>query len=91
MTQLEFMQEQAKIKAEELYEIFHQNVEITHCYSDGIIGTARGHLMSDYAKQFAKKAVHEIIKTKEPDAWMGVGFDNDPKYWEEVIRQIDKL
>ena len=91
MTQFEYMQEQARVKAKELYHTFHQGVEITHCNNEGILSVVHGRLKSEYAKQFAKISVDEIIKTKEPDQWMGVGFDNDPDYWEEVKIQIEQI
>lgn len=91
MTSTEYMIELAKLKAKELYNTFHQMVEIDTTDGDGITREYPGHLLDEYKKQFAKVVVGEIIKTKEPDQWMGVGFDNNPVYWNEVKKEIDLL
>lgn len=91
MTSVEYMQEMAKVKAKNLYNTFHQMVEIDTTDGDGITMVYPGNLLGEYTKQFAKIVVDEIIKTKELDDWMGVGFDNNPVYWNEVKIQIDRL
>lgn len=48
-------------------------------------------LLNDQAKACAIIHVNGIIDEKQKDMWMGAGERNDPRYWQEVLTEINKL
>lgn len=78
----------SKEKAKELTDRF---IEHTDCAGDAATVTEAGAIMMKHAKECSLIAVDEIIKSQPFDIYTVEQCDNVNKYWQDVIKELNKL